>query len=48
MVAGSIVFILGEGARPNVAMIRAYGWRGGCPASGVTDAGVGSGEWFGW
>jgi hypothetical protein len=28
-------------------MIRAYGWRAGCPAAGVTDAGVGSGEWFG-
>ena len=32
---------------PNVEMIRAYGWRGGCPATGVTDAGVGSGDWFG-
>jgi hypothetical protein len=28
-------------------MIRDYGWRGGCLAAGVTDAGVGSGEWFG-
>jgi hypothetical protein len=28
-------------------MIRDYGWRGGCPAAGVTDAGVGSGEWLG-
>jgi hypothetical protein len=29
---------------PNVAMIRDYGWRGSCPAAGVTDAGIGSGE----
>jgi hypothetical protein len=28
-------------------MIRDYGWRGGCPATGVTDAGIGSGDWFG-
>jgi hypothetical protein len=28
-------------------MIRDYGWRVGCPAAGVTGAGVGSGEWFG-
>jgi hypothetical protein len=32
---------------PNVSMIRAYGWRGGCPAAGVKDAGVGSVEWLG-
>ena len=30
----------------NVELIRAYGWRGGCPATGVTDAGVGSGDWL--
>src|ERR1035438_8999819 len=29
---------------PNVAMIRDYGWRGGCPAAGVTDAGEGAGQ----
>jgi hypothetical protein len=34
-------------SRPNVAMIRAYGWRVGCSAAGVTDAGVGSVGWFG-
>ena len=28
-------------------MIRDYGWRGGCAAAGVTDAGIGSGEWLG-
>src|ERR1019366_4160217 len=32
---------------PNVAMTRDDGWRGGCPATGATDAGVGSGDWFG-
>ena len=28
-------------------MIHAYGWRGGCPATGVTDAGVESDDWLG-
>ena len=28
-------------------MIRDYGWYAGCLAAGVTDAGVGSGDWFG-
>jgi hypothetical protein len=28
-------------------MIRAYGWRVGCPAAGVPGGGVGSVEWFG-
>ena len=33
---------------PNVELIRAYGWRVGCAAAGVTDAGVGSVDWFGF
>ena len=32
---------------PNVAMSRAYGWRGGCSAADVPDVDVGSVEWFG-
>src|ERR1017187_8385809 len=49
--AGIIVALIGcaqqllRNARltiPNVAMIRDYGWRAGCLADGVTDAGVGS------
>src|ERR1035438_7613222 len=31
----------------NVAMSRVYGWRAGCPATGMTAVDVGSVEWFG-
>jgi len=37
----------GVNFRPNVAMSRGYGWRGGCSAADVPDGGVGSVEWFG-
>jgi hypothetical protein len=30
----------------NVATIRDYGWRGGCPAAGVAEDGFGSGAWL--
>jgi len=36
-----------QGLLPNVAMSRAYGWRGGCSAADAPDVGVGSVEWFG-
>jgi len=32
---------------PSVAVFRGYGRRGGCPAVGTADAGVGSGDWLG-
>jgi hypothetical protein len=35
------------GIPSNVELIRDYGWRAGCPATGMTGVGVGSVDWFG-